>query len=65
MSALWLHGVQGGVSITSISRTTLGSAGEKATTVIYMALHYALLVACEGFAARSFPFMVSSFNAIP
>ena len=39
--------MQGGVSITSISRTTLGTAGERATTVIYIALHYALLVACE------------------
>ena len=38
---------QGGVSITSISRTTLGTAGEKATTLIYLALHYALLVACK------------------
>ncbi|CAL5222535.1 g4910 [Coccomyxa viridis] len=36
---------KGGVSITSISRTTLGTAGERATTVIYIALHYALLVA--------------------
>ncbi|CAK0749359.1 hypothetical protein CVIRNUC_001904 [Coccomyxa viridis] len=36
---------KGGVSITSISRTTLGTAGEKATTLIYLALHYALLVA--------------------
>ena len=38
--------MQGGVSITSISRTTLGTAGERATTVIYITLHYALLVAC-------------------
>ena len=48
-----VHFEQGGVSITSISRTTLGTVGEKATTLIYMALHYALLVACKAYTAPS------------
>ena len=56
---------QGGVSITSISRTTLGTAGERVTTVIYITLHYALLVACKATAACWCPDAASLFCVTP
>jgi hypothetical protein len=37
---------QGGVSITSIARSTLGPLGANLSSLAYMFLHYALLVAC-------------------
>ena len=38
---------QGGVSITSIARSTLGPLGANLASLAYLFLHYALLVACE------------------
>ena len=39
--------LQGGVSITSIAKATLGDTGAKLSSAAYLFLHYALLVACE------------------